>query len=90
MKKTYVKPGIIIENFSLAQNIASGCSVDRNRHFGDPNQASKYTCGWVDNEFGDVIFLEKGPCKTPGITEDTTVEGLCYNAPAAGVSIFGS
>ena len=89
MKKTYMKPIIIIENFSLAQSIANGCKVDDSRHFGDPNMWSKTTCGWIAPEFGDIIFIKDGICNNI-VDPNVEINGVCYNAPTAGTVVFGS
>lgn len=86
MKKTYVKPEILFENFSLNTSIASGCEeiID--------NQ-SKGDCGL---DFGDiVIFVSQATgCTTnKGVVvegDDGDYNGLCYHVPQGTNNLFNS
>ena len=87
MKETYVKPSIVIERFSLTQNIASGCGVI-DSSLGMPGQADKNTCAWL---VGGVvkIFVAQPTCtQLADAYED--VNGICYNAPNSSVVVFGA
>ena len=52
MKKVYMKPEVVFEDFSLSTNIASGCEIKTNT----PSQG---TCAYgEDTDFGVAIFLD--------------------------------
>lgn len=87
MKRNYQKPRIELEYFTLSQNIAAGCGAAHDSSLGHPNQWSKETCGW---ELGNVIlWMENSGCTVP-LGEDAYVEGVCYNNPEGGQTIFSS
>ena len=74
MKKTYIKPSLYVENFSLTQSVATGCTAQKN-DLGKPSQAYEGICGW---DFAGQTFF------TAGINPDCTAgeaDFLCYNAP---------
>lgn len=88
MKKTYTKPEILFENFSLSTNIAGTCDIKTNT----PAQG---TCAYV---------VTAGPLTwnvfTSGISACTTSEaedgaadgaynGICYDVPF-GDNLFNS
>ena len=88
MKKPYVKPGLYIEDFSLSQSIAAGgCGAAQDSSLGRPGMASKNTCGWI---VGDIMVwnnsLMNVGCEFPA---SESYNGVCYNNPDGGVSIFG-
>lgn len=87
MKKRYVKPGIIIEDFKIAQSISAGCGAAHNSSLGGPTQWDKTSCGW--NAGGAVIWIDEPHGCTVPTDEDGVVNGFCYNSPA-GANIFGS
>lgn len=73
MKKVYIKPAIIYENFSLSQSIAT-CDVKTNT----PAQGQ---CGI---EWGaDILFYDSTGCTGDGIVFDDGGDGehngICYN-----------
>ena len=83
MKKTYTKPEIMFEDFSLSTSIALGCVYGA--------QHQQYMCPYVDNEFFEaVIFLESmgNVCETQ--VEDSANNGLCYHDPVPELKIFAS
>lgn len=90
MKRTYCKPDLHIEYFTLSQSIAAGCGAAHwDELTGGPNHASKSTCGWTDS-FGDVYWSTKGVCGDNPVSEDSVLDGVCYNNPEGGHSIFNS
>lgn len=95
MKKEYKKPLIIVESFGLSQSIAAGCGFDTTNpsDFGQPTYQSKTTCGWlVPDDFGDgpqEYWISQEICDNT-IPEEVNMNGLCYNNPNGGVTIFGS
>lgn len=90
MKKQYSKPGIIIEDFAIAQNIAAGCGAITNPNkWGWPGHANRGVCGWHDGL--DIIWAAKPMCTEDGITKiDAIVGGLCYHNPSDEMNIFSS
>lgn len=88
MKQTYVKPSIVVERFSLAQSIASGCDA-RNEDWGHCNHWSKNTCGWQLPDGYTVIWASNPPCNDL-YGPDEPFQGICYNNPEGGMTIFGS
>lgn len=86
MKKKYSKPGIIIEDFAIAQNIAQNCG---NAGFGGKKHtyADKYNCGWHS---GDSIIFISAPACNDERDPDVPSEDLCYNTPSQGQVVFGS
>lgn len=90
MKKKYQSPKVYIESFELSQTIASGgCGAAHNSHFGGPTHWSKTTCGWKDPSYGVIVFAHDTACNLK-VDPNTDYNGICYNAPSAGNSIFGS
>lgn len=89
MKKTYVKPALALESFVLSQSIASTCTVPGGgTELGKPGHSSNQVCGWeVD---GIVVWLDTGNICDYGVSENTQYEGVCYNTPKDGLTIFGS
>lgn len=89
MKKQYSKPGIIIEDFTIAQNISAGCgAVAGGNSLGRPNHWAKETCGWVVGDY--ILWVEStGYCNLDTVLNEEC-EGVCYNNPGAGNTIFNS
>ncbi|MBQ8813372.1 MAG: hypothetical protein IJZ85_02590 [Lachnospiraceae bacterium] len=87
MKKAYVKPEIMFENFSLSTNIAGDCE-------GIVGNPSKGTCA-VLGTGGIAVFDSKvgSACEyTPtemGGTEDQW-DGACYHVPTEYNNLFNS
>lgn len=78
-----------MEKFDLSQSIAAGCgAVAGGSSLGKPAHWNKDTCGW---DLGNVILWVEstGHCNADvGTNED--FEGICYNNPSGGSSIFSS
>lgn len=90
MKKQYSKPGIIIENFRISEQIATCQGVQHNNSWGSPQQWSKKTCAWLDT-YGRYLFIEEmDVCTKPMDAEKGEVGGICYNNPSGLYAIFGS
>ena len=87
MKKQYSKPGIIIEDFAIAQSIAASCGAI-NTGWGVPGQADKSSCGW---DIGGVILWvgESNGCSEE-IKEDAEGFGVCYHSYDGEAKIFSS
>lgn len=86
MKQNYVKPTIMIERFSLCQNIAAGCAPGN--EWGSANIGDKSSCGWI-TPGGQILWLEGTVCKDH-YGPDDEFYGVCYNNPGGGMTIFGS
>lgn len=90
MKKQYSKPGIIIEEFTISQNISSGCGVPGGGgSLGKPAHWSKETCAW---DMGNItVFLEgMDVCVDIQLQPDDEFGGICYNNPGGESTIFSS
>lgn len=86
MKKSYVKPELYVENFSLAQSVATACGAAQKPGFGKPTYGDKTTCGWDTG--GPVIWTaENAGCRDKR-PENGVFPGVCYNNPNGGASIF--
>ena len=86
MKKTYVKPEIVFENFSLTQNIAGGCE-------GIVDNPSKGNCAVIGsgNQFifdGSIGQCEFSPEELNG--ESDKWNGFCYHVPTEYNNLFNS
>ena len=86
MIQNYVKPTIMIERFSLCQNIAAGCTTGN--EWGSATFGDKTSCGW-ETPGGDIIWLEGTACNDP-YGPDDEFNGVCFNNPGGGLTIFGS
>ena len=86
MKKAYKKPMMIVEWFTLSQTIATGCGdLDI---YGSPTLTRRANCAW-DFNGAFLLFLE-GNNNCEYQIKDGTIDGLCYNGPSAGMSLFHS
>lgn len=92
MKKQYSKPGIIIEEFKMAESIAVACEgVEAGGHggsLGDATYSSKYSCGWRVGSYVYWTSTDNG-CNLIR-DENYVLNKYCYNNPVAGMSIFSS
>lgn len=90
MKKQYSKPGIYIEDFHLAESIAT-CDVKPGgvgSTTGYSNHFDKLHCGWV---LGEEIYWVSSTSKCNfQIPEDTPIEGVCYNNSNGGSVVYNS
>lgn len=78
MKKVYVKPDIILVDFSLSSSIATIC-----RYTGTNVDVS--SCGFVENGF--VVFTSPSTgCTMPA----PNGAEFCYHAPTEDNSVFSS
>lgn len=87
MKKTYIKPQIMFESFSVSENIAGDCE----RIVGNP---SKGTCAVVGSG-GVAVFTDSmQACDfTPegmGQTKNDEWDGFCYHVPTEYNNLFNS
>ena len=81
MKKTYTKPEIMFEDFSLSTSIALGCEYGAHH--------TEYVCAYEDEDMGKMIFTETiSACTTK--TQDGLYNTLCYHVPTESNNIFAS
>ena len=86
MKRVYEKPGIYVENFSLAQSIARKCGAAENSTLGKPTYGEPGSCGW---DMGNlIVWTGNGDACDFILDADTPFEGVCYNNPDGGTNIF--
>lgn len=85
MKERYVKPALRFESFALSQTIAQDCGDTHDSTLGESNHYNANTCGWDVGGF--TIFFDH--CDYP-MDEDEEVEGVCYNNPDGGQTVFSS
>ena len=82
MNKTYTKPDIMFEDFSLSTSIADNCSVK----MGTFHQWSCHV------QFGTmkVFTSEVIGCRQPGciVVDSGEFNGLCYHVPTNNKNIF--
>lgn len=82
MKKTYIKPEVVFESFSLSHNIAAGCEII----VGTPSEGS---CDYeYEGGGGQSIFVTTGICDIP--VNDDVSNGFCYHVPVEGNNLFNS
>ena len=81
MKKTYSKPDIVFEDFSLSTSIAAGCEFSTN--------FAKGVCGF---KFGDVMIYVEGisGCAEKAADGSPMYNGICYHNPSDDKNIFAS
>lgn len=84
MKKTYAKPEIMFEDFSLSNAITAGCEKIA--------QATENACAYiVSTNYGDFnVFTPEliGVCDTT--RADGDYNGICYHVPTAANNVFTS
>ena len=87
MKKKYVKPQILLETFTLQQNIAAGCYVDDTIITTTLKNGAE--CTWTVAGTGLIFFRESnGNCVVP--YENGMIMAYCYNNPEGGYGVFAS
>lgn len=77
MKKTYVKPMIVFEDFKISSNIANSCETRVS--------ANKNTCGITVGNI--TYFALEGVCTTDG---DNLDPEFCQHVPLEDNRLFGS
>ena len=84
MRKTYSKPEIMFEDFTLCANIAAGCEKK-------VNNPSQYACG-VPMTGGETVFSDTICDYTPGSLgqADDQWDGFCYHHPTENANLFNS
>lgn len=84
MKKTYVKPEIMFEDFSLNNSITAGCEKIA--------QATENACPYVVKTtyatFNIFTAQLVGICTTTEV--DGNRDGICYHVPSSANNVFTS
>ena len=85
MKRTYSKPEIMFESFTLSTNIAGDCE----RIVGNPTKGS---CGVPGSAPGINVFTSDmdgaNGCTVPNFTDE--LDGYCYHTPESNYTLFNS
>ena len=86
MRKTYSKPQIMFEAFTMNTSIAAGCSLITKL----PNL--EIQCGFEvsDSRFDDVVFNTANPDTKCNTGAEGPYNGLCYDNPSSNYIIFQS
>lgn len=92
MKKEYQKPMLLIENFSLSENIASECTIHNYNHY-------KMSCEYEDGATGGIYFWVS-TCKDDEDPDDevdyfpvpdgANLTLSCTNGPISAGFVFNS
>lgn len=89
MRADYEKPMVYIDDFTVSQSIAAGCgAVAGGNTLGKPTHWDKTTCGW--NNGVDVLWTDANQECHEKVPDYAEVDGVCYNNPGGGNSIFSS
>lgn len=80
MKKTYSKPEIVFEDFSLSTSITAGCELDTAIPSYEEN------CGYPIR--GGIVFVAGAECTI--FPQDGLHEGYCYHVPSDTNNLFNS
>ena len=88
MKKTYSKPDIAFESFSLATSIAGNCEVKTDTKGGGE-------CGYPMDGLGNLFLTTMEACTSAGNTPVTDEQsfvfnGFCYHVPIENSNLFNS
>ena len=77
MKKTYMRPEIMFESFTLSTNIAGDCQIKT----WTPSEGNcAYT--YEDEFFGELYLFVDGVTACKDNDADGEYNGICYHAPA--------
>ena len=88
MKKDYIKPQILIEDFMFNTNLAANCEKPFNLQ-------AQFICGIPDTSGeGTILFslgVDGGQCNFPGDVMDGKLnDGFCYHVPQENNQLFNS
>lgn len=84
MKKTYSKPQIVFESFSLSTNIAGDCGIKIETQSLD-------MCGMDYGFMGRVFLSGMGDCAGfPVAADDGSFNQICYHVPIDSRALFNS
>ncbi len=86
MKRSYTKPEILFEDFTLSVNIAAGCEVIADHGMDE--------CGYnVDKDFGLEFYVfttQIAGCQNAQLNPNEAYDGLCYHNPSELNNVFSS
>ena len=84
MKKTYVKPEIMFEDFSLNNSITAGCEKIA--------QAAEYQCAYkIETSMGTVnVFTDQVANNVCSTKEPDGYNTICYHIPESANNVFTS
>lgn len=85
MKKTYTKPQITLERFTLNTNIAGDCEV---KTWTPSAGTCAYTVDLGDFGTRDVFTSQIVACKT--VEADGEYNSICYHVPSENNTLFNS
>lgn len=89
MKLKYSKPAFVVERFDLSQSIADNCSARPSSSVGSAvNSRNKNDCGW--NVGGYTIWTAANSGCNVKANPNEVIQGVCYNNPSGGNTIFAS
>ena len=85
MKRTYSKPDVVFESFSLSTSIATGCEVKLDLPYSGG-------CGVKLDGIDDLyLFLDSVTgCNVPAGDGSAEADGLCYHVPFETNNVFDS
>lgn len=82
MKKAYIAPEIMFEDFTISTNIAAGCEAKSDLQAGGQ-------CGFKWGK--SVIFTDEVlSCTKKVVSGDGNYDGLCYHNPSEDYNVFNS
>lgn len=82
MKKTYTKPEILFEDFSLSTSITAGCDLDT------PMPSYEENCGYP-MQGGKIVFVD-GIQACTYKPQGGVYNGFCYHNPTDQTNLFNS
>lgn len=86
MKKTYSKPQIVIENFTLSTNVAGDCEQPYTLQ-------AQFICAIPDTSGAGLNLFStafSGDCNVDGNGNTATYDGFCYHIPSEKNQLFNS
>lgn len=83
MKKTYSKPQIMFESFSLSTSIAGDCGVKT-------DAPAAGTCGMEYGDMGTIFLTDVAGCSIVFGIDDGFFNGICYHVPVQNLNLFNS
>ena len=81
MKKAYLKPEIIFEDFTLSESIAGDCDTI-------VNNSTRGVCAYVTRTGLNVFMSSIDACSTT--EDDGDYNGFCYHNPIESQNLFNS
>ena len=89
MKRTYTKPEIMFECFSLSTNIAADCEAQAQTYA----NYSESGCGYLMTDtivFGTDLTGCQGGDNYRQVAPNQAFDSVCYNVPSPNFNIFNS